>query len=150
MAPGKELRIVNVEGLDVEACGGTHLEMTGEAKEIKIIKTFKVQDGLIRIEFVAGKAAVDIFKKEKGLLEELADLLKCSSDQIPARLEELFTKWKAVTKKGKKLSVEELQLTSTEEYKGEVIPRACEILKTQPEHLIKTVKRFMDEGKVKG
>ncbi|HLD05294.1 MAG TPA: alanine--tRNA ligase [Candidatus Nanoarchaeia archaeon] len=149
VAPGKELRIVNIEGLDVEACGGTHLDLTGEAREIKILKTFKVQDGLVRIEFVAGKAAVNIFKKEKGLLEELADLLKCSNNQIPGRLEELFTKWKAVTKKGKKLSTEELRLASIEEYKGEVIPKACEILKTQPEHLIKTVKRFLEESHVK-
>ncbi|MEE8402595.1 MAG: alanine--tRNA ligase-related protein, partial [Candidatus Hydrothermarchaeaceae archaeon] len=54
--PGKELRVVKIEGLDVEACGGTHLKRTGEVEHIEIIGSTKIQDGVVRIEYVAGKA----------------------------------------------------------------------------------------------
>jgi len=55
--PGKQLRIVNIPKVDVEACGGTHLNNTEEAEQIKIIKTTKVKDGVVRIIFTAGNAA---------------------------------------------------------------------------------------------
>ena len=45
------LRIVEIPGVDVEACFGTHVRNTGEVGGIKIIKTEKIQDGIIRIEF---------------------------------------------------------------------------------------------------
>jgi len=55
--PGKELRIVDIVGFDVEACGGTHLDITGDVGKIKILKSSKLQDGVVRIEFTAGLAA---------------------------------------------------------------------------------------------
>jgi alanyl-tRNA synthetase len=61
--PGKELRIVGIDELDVEACGGTHLNNTAEAKIIKILGSTKIQDGIVRLEFTAGKAAEEYIKK---------------------------------------------------------------------------------------
>src|SRR3989344_6708248 len=63
--PGKFLRIVNIPGIDVEACGGTHLKNTSETGHIKIIKASKIKDGIVRLVFVAGKAAKQIEQKEK-------------------------------------------------------------------------------------
>ena len=57
VAPGKSLRIVNIEKTDVEACGGTHLNNTKEAELIHIIASPKIADDIVRIEFVAGEAA---------------------------------------------------------------------------------------------
>jgi alanine--tRNA ligase len=57
--PGKELRVVKIGELDVEACGGTHLKRTGEVEHIEITGSTKIQDGVVRIEYVAGKACVD-------------------------------------------------------------------------------------------
>lgn len=53
--PGKAIRVVSIEDFDAQACGGTHLDNTGESEGIKIIKTEKIQDGVIRLVFVAGK-----------------------------------------------------------------------------------------------
>ena len=55
--PGKKLRIINIKGLDVEACGGTHADYTGEIGPIKILKQSKIQDGVVRLEFCAGLKA---------------------------------------------------------------------------------------------
>jgi alanyl-tRNA synthetase len=141
--PGKQLRIVEIEGFDVEACGGTHLNVTSEVGLIKILRTSKVQDGIIRIEFVAGNAAVKEGEKEKIILKEIAKLLECNIDQIPGRAKELFSKWKLARKK--KLTI--FNLESTERYKGEILLKTAEILRTQPEHVVNTIKRFLRDVK---
>ncbi len=146
VAPGKTLRIVEVAGLDVEACGGTHLNFTGEAGHIKILRLSKIQDGIVRLEFVSGKAAEQDEKQAIGVLQELMTLLSCKENQIPGRSEELFTKWKDSVKKGKEVS---LTFTSTQVFKGDILQKTAEILKTQPEHLIKTIERFIKEIKEK-
>lgn len=69
--PGKVLRIVNIPGVDVEACGGTHLNRTDEVGKIKIIKTTKIQDGVVRLEFTAGEEAGKVSDKEEGIFREI-------------------------------------------------------------------------------
>lgn len=144
---GKELRIVNIVGVDVEACGGTHLDNTKEAEKIKILKSTKISDSVVRIEFVAGKRAFEEEDKEKEIIHDLSSLLNCKKEQIPGRLDELFKLWKDTVKKKKHL--DEFGLSSTVVYTGEVIEKSAEILKTQPEHLVSTAKRFIKEIKEK-
>ncbi len=69
--PGKKLRVIKINDIDVEACGGTHLKNTKEAGEIKIIGASKIQDGVVRIEFAAGNAAKKLGAARKKELEEL-------------------------------------------------------------------------------
>ena len=148
--PGKELRIVEIPGVDIECCGGTHLRSTGEIGRIKIIKASKIQDGIVRLEFTAGKAAEQEECAEKSVLECLANILKCSKTQLPSRAKELFEKWKAAVKKNKDIDTDEL--TSREESKGddsEILAAVSGIFKTQPEHLVRTAERFLKELKEK-
>lgn len=60
--PGKILRIVSV-GDDHEACGGIHVDNTGEIGLIKILKVEKIQDGVVRLEIAAGKAVEKYYRK---------------------------------------------------------------------------------------
>ena len=60
VVPVKQVRIVSIGDKDVEACGGTHVSNTSDIKLIKITKTKRIQDGVVRIEFVSGDAAQDI------------------------------------------------------------------------------------------
>ena len=140
---GHELRIVDIVGVDVEACGGTHLDNTKEAEKIKILKSTKISDSIVRIEFVAGKRAFEEENKDLLIIKELTSLLKCKEEQIPGRLQELFNIWKDVVKKEKQL--DRFQLKSKDTYNGDLIEKSVEILKTQPEYLVNTVKRFIRE-----
>ncbi len=140
--PGKELRIVNILGWDVECCGGTHLNSTSEIGGIKLLRASKISDSIVRIEFVAGPKAKEIVNVEGDLLKEAALLLHCDPDEVPGRAEELFKLWKDVVKKGKKT---ELKLISKSKFEGDALKRTAEILKTQPDYIIKTIKRFKDE-----
>lgn len=139
--PGKELRIINVQDFDVEACGGTHLDVTGDIGRIKILKTSKIQDGVIRLEFIAGAAAEKFFEEEREIIREAEKILNCTKKQIPARAQELFDAWK-MAKKGK---LDELKLTSNILSEGNVVEDASIILKTQPANLVKTLRRFKSD-----
>jgi len=141
--PGKEIRIIDIAGIDVEACGGTHLRNTAEVKEIKIIKTVKVQDGVIRLVFVAGDAAKQVEEEAGSVLVSLAKELDCKVYEVPGRAQELFVLWKKVVKKKKKDLL--VQLESKEKFDGDVLLETCRVLKTQPEHVLNTVRRFKKE-----
>jgi len=81
--PGKLLRIVNIPGFDVEACGGTHLNNTKEVGKIKILKTTKIQDGIDRIEFTAGEEAERVTDAETVKFQEMIKYLKKFADFTP-------------------------------------------------------------------
>ncbi|MBI4449393.1 alanine--tRNA ligase [Candidatus Woesearchaeota archaeon] len=148
VAPGKLLRIVEIPQVDTEACGGTHLDNTKEAGTIKILKASKIQDGIVRLIFTAGAASASAQKESLDVIDEAAKLLGCKTDQVPARAAELFENWKRAIKAIKKstpLAPEALKFTTTETYSGDALAKTSEVLKTQPEHVIKTLKRFLRE-----
>ena len=61
----KSVRIVSIEDKDIEACGGTHVKKTGDIELIKITKTKRIQDGVVRLEFVSGPNAFDYVKEQE-------------------------------------------------------------------------------------
>jgi alanyl-tRNA synthetase len=64
---GNLLHVINIKGIDVEACGGTHINNTKEIEKIRILKTERIQDGVNRIIFAAGRM-VDKYQKEEDEL----------------------------------------------------------------------------------
>jgi len=137
-----------IKGLDTQACGGTHLDNTSEAGTIKILKSTKISDSIVRIEFTAGKAAQKELEEKNKILKEAAKTLNVEVNELPSRVQELFDKWKKArkaTKKGIKLSKKDLELTKKEKFKGDVLQELSKILKTQPEYVVKTIKRFLKE-----
>ncbi|HII29468.1 TPA: alanine--tRNA ligase, partial [Candidatus Woesearchaeota archaeon] len=140
--PGLEIRVVEIPSFDVEACGGTHLDFTGQVGRIRILRTVKIQDGVVRLEFVAGRAAEEAASEMQSMLREAGRLLGCKPEQVPARADELFSKWKQAVKKHCKV---DKKLTSTEFFKGDALGETCRILRTQPEHVNKTIRRFLKE-----
>jgi alanyl-tRNA synthetase len=73
--PGKELRIVDIPGFDVEACGGTHCDRTGEIGMIKVLSAKRIQDGIVRIEFVAGEKALERIDGQERMIRDIATLI---------------------------------------------------------------------------
>ncbi|MBI2549226.1 alanine--tRNA ligase [Candidatus Woesearchaeota archaeon] len=148
VVPGKKLRIVEIPGIDVQACGGTHVNNTREVGDIHLLKSTKIQDGIVRLTFTAGKRAEQTAGDVHTTATALAKRLGVPESSIPSRVAELFAVWKKAKKaveKGKPLLPEELTLTSKETSHGDVLKEAATILKTQPEHVMKTVERFLKE-----
>ena len=69
-SPGKEVRVVSVKGLDVEACGGTHLANTKEIGTFKIIRAERIQDGVNRIEYATSESAERFIGEEKKIFDD--------------------------------------------------------------------------------
>jgi hypothetical protein len=94
---------------------------------------------------VAGQAAVDQEQKDNIIIEELSKLLSCRKEQIPSRIEEIFLAWKEKKKKGRGFVFS--SLSSKVEFHGDILGEGAKILKTQKEHLISTVNRFLEDLK---
>ncbi|MCK5459379.1 MAG: hypothetical protein KAI20_05770, partial [Thermoplasmatales archaeon] len=73
--PGNLIRVLNIPGIDVEACGGMHLNNTGEIEKIRIVKTERIQDGVNRIVFAAGKMVDKYQEEESKLFKKIVDVL---------------------------------------------------------------------------
>ena len=94
VVPGNSIRVVKIPGIDVQACAGTHVPKTGDVGMIKIHKTERVQDGVERIEYSAGIAAVKSIQKDKELLRNSANTFKVTPEQLPKTCNRFFTEWK--------------------------------------------------------
>jgi alanyl-tRNA synthetase len=76
--PSKIMRIVIIEDrdgnlIDAEACGGLHVAgRESLIGMIKIVNASRIHDGVNRIEFVAGNAALDYFDREHSELKTIA------------------------------------------------------------------------------
>jgi alanyl-tRNA synthetase len=145
--PGKYIRIVEIPGYDVEACGGTHLNNTGETGKIRILNSQKIQDGVVRLTFTAGEATDEIEKRNQKILNKIQDLLNVKTEQIIPRIEELLKKWKEVNKalKSGKFDKRDLILNSKGIFKGEIIPELAKILNTKEKGVYQKIKKLYEE-----
>ena len=86
--PGKEIRVVRIGDFDVEACGGIHCKNTLEVGAIKILRTKRIQDGVVRLEFVAGMPAVE---QMIGLYNAVSDA-STKLNTVPEKINEAVDK----------------------------------------------------------
>jgi len=103
VVPGREIRVVNVEGWDVEACGGTHCKTTGEIGLIKILHTERIQDGVERIVFSAGLPALEAVQEEESRLQRVADLLEVPIEKVDRAVERVISDWREIRKDKERL-----------------------------------------------
>jgi alanyl-tRNA synthetase len=83
-----KLRVVEIEGFDVNACGGTHVARTGEIGLIKILRVER-RGEVARVEFLCGGRAVQDYHQKHALLSQLAAELTTGYTEIPATLQKL-------------------------------------------------------------
>jgi alanyl-tRNA synthetase len=145
--PGKNLRIVEIPGIDVEACGGTHLNNTSETGYIHITKSQKIQDGTVRLTFTAGEATDKLKEKHKEILNELKGILSVDRKQLVGRVSELLEKWKNINKSLKtgKVNKEDLKLTSMKIYMGDVLSEISQILESKKVEVPSKVQKLLEE-----
>ncbi|WP_436346326.1 alanine--tRNA ligase [Natronorubrum sp. FCH18a] len=91
--PGEQIRLISVDE-DVQACGGTHVARTGEIGTIKVLNAERVQDGVERITFAAGEAALEATQRKEDALYAAAEILDVSPEDVPETAERFFEEWK--------------------------------------------------------
>jgi alanyl-tRNA synthetase len=109
---GKLVRVVDIGGWDVEACGGTHAKTTGEVGLIKITKAERVQDGVERLEFVAGEAAIEYMHRMDSELQDLSLALGTQRENLPKVARTLLGELEASRAREKSLGQRIVEMSS--------------------------------------
>ena len=84
------VRVVKVDDVSMELCGGCHVPRTGVIGYCKIVSESSVAAGVRRIEAVCGNPCVDVLQERDRQLAGAAQLLNTSVDEVPARLAALL------------------------------------------------------------
>ena len=85
---GGKIRIVEINGLDRVACGGIHLETTGETGIIKEIGSETIR-GNTRIYWKIGKRALADYRFKTEMVHQLKAFLSVTPEEITSRVEDL-------------------------------------------------------------
>jgi len=80
-----ELRLIDIREFDLSACGGTHVNQTGQIGCIVLRKTERVRQGW-RVEFVAGQRAVATTRRDFTTLTEAAALFSAHIYDVPQQV----------------------------------------------------------------
>ena len=75
------LRIIDIDGFDVTACGGTHVARTGEIGLIKVVRLEKRGDKT-RVEFRCGGRALRDYREKNAIVNQLTADFTCSMAEI--------------------------------------------------------------------
>lgn len=137
--PGNLIRVLNIAGIDVEACGGTHLNNIKEIEKVRILKTERIADGVNRITFAAGKMADAYQQQETELYQRIIQVLSplvtiSSHENIAEQLREA----------GKIFSVSADQLEKTLQ---RFVKEATSIKKTTTSSLVEACDHIFTEWK---
>jgi len=92
------VRVVDVPGVSMELCGGTHVANTAEIGLFKIVSEAGVASGIRRIEAVAGPAVLAYLNERDGVVKQLSERFKVQPAEITARVAGLQEELKSVTK----------------------------------------------------
>lgn len=82
-------RMLKIEGVSAELCGGTHCSRTGQIGSIRLVAESSAAANVRRIEAVAGMVAVHRARQRDALLAEAAEAVGCAVEDLPARAEAL-------------------------------------------------------------
>ncbi len=81
---GEWVRVVEVEEVSCELCGGTHVANTAEVGIFKIVSEGSSAANVRRVEAITGPAAIDFFRQREGQLREAGELLGNPQDPLAA------------------------------------------------------------------
>lgn len=94
VVPGKTLHIVSIDKWDIEACGGTHLDNTSDIGIIKLTGSERIQDGIVRLDILAGEPALKYIQEQENILKESSTILSVEPKLLPKTAKRFFNEWK--------------------------------------------------------
>jgi alanyl-tRNA synthetase len=95
---GDVVRVVDVPGVSMELCGGTHVANTAEIGVFKIVAESGVAAGIRRIEAVAGPSVLAYLREREAVVKPLAERFKAQPGEIVERVSQLADELRATQK----------------------------------------------------
>jgi alanyl-tRNA synthetase len=77
------LRAIEIEGADLQPCGGTHVKRTGQIGLVLVRRCTKVRQDW-RVEFICGRRAERAASQDFQLLRQTAEKLNCAPEDLVA------------------------------------------------------------------
>jgi len=149
--PGQQIRLIHVDD-DVQACAGTHVSRTGDIGAIKILGTEPIQDGVERLVFAAGEAAIEATQDTEDALYTAADTLDVDPEDVPETAERFFDEWKERGKQIDRLKEElaEVRAAATDADAVDVgdVAAVIQRMDADADELRATANAIVDEGAV--
>jgi len=148
---GAQIRLIHVAE-DVQACGGTHVSRTGEIGTIKVRRTERIQDGVERIVFAAGKAALGATHDTEDALYDTADVFDVAPEAVPETAERFFEEWKERGKQIERLKQELAEVRAGgdagEEFEVDGTRGVVRRIDADMDELRATANALVDEGRI--
>ena len=149
--PGTNVRLIHV-ATDVQACAGTHVDRTGDVGAIKITDTRRVQDGVERLVFAAGDAAIEATQRTEDALYETAYALDVSPEKVPEAATQFFEEWKArgkhIDELNEQLAAARVGETDAREVAVGEAAAVIQRLDVEVDELRATANALVEEGKI--
>jgi alanyl-tRNA synthetase len=101
---GDEVRVVEVPGVSMEFCGGTHLSATGQAGSFLILSEAGVAAGTRRIEAATGLNTLAQMRSMRAERDEALHLVKARPGELVGRVKKLQDEIKALGKEKEQLA----------------------------------------------
>jgi alanyl-tRNA synthetase len=87
---GDVVRVIDIPGVSMELCGGTHVRTTGQIGLFRVTGESGVQAGVRRIEAVTGREAFERVRRDEAALREAAGLLRTKEANVLPRLRQVL------------------------------------------------------------
>ena len=100
-----KLRLIEIRGHELTACGGTHVGRSGEIGSLLLRKAEKVKQGM-RVEFVCGTRAVAAARKDFETLTSAAALFSSHLYDVPEQIRKTLDEAKSAGKREQKTQAE--------------------------------------------
>ncbi len=108
-----EIRLIDIENFDLNACGGTHARSTGQIGGLLLRRTEKVKQGL-RVEFVCGLRAVRTARQDFELLSDASGLYPCAPADLPGNVSKQREEFRIVQKREARILEEIAELKAAQ------------------------------------
>ena len=93
-----QIRLIDIQDFDLNACGGTHARTTGQIGGLLLRRTEKVKQG-VRVEFACGLRAVRTARQDFELLGEASGLYPCAPADLPGNIGKQREEFRGVQKR---------------------------------------------------
>jgi alanyl-tRNA synthetase len=101
------LRVIEIEGADLQACGGTHVARTGQIGLVQVRRCTKIRQDW-RLEFLCGERAARAARADYETRRAVAERLKSAPEEVVAAVEKALAErdasFKSAKAKGERLA----------------------------------------------
>ena len=88
------VRVVEMGGVSMEFCGGTHVDKTAKVGPFRIKSEASVASGVRRIEATVGQLTLDTINRNQQVLFHIAQMFKTNPGELENRLEQQMNEMK--------------------------------------------------------